>query len=55
MLDDHTGMYGSRTKWKLTVILLVLAGLALAVGPAVLERTDLQQWEGTSGGGDFMD
>ena len=32
MLDDHAGMYGSRTKWKLTVILLVLAGLALAVG-----------------------
>ena len=29
MLDDHTGMYGSRTKWKLTVILLVLAGLVL--------------------------
>ena len=30
-------------------------GGGIFYSPAVLERTDLQQWEGTSGGGDFMD
>ena len=32
MLDDHTAVYGSQTKWKWMIILLVLAGLTLAAG-----------------------